>query len=181
MNDVLGLSGFSGISGFTIFKILSPEIKLGSLKNLAKQAGNREYVMSASDQQLKEAKVVVVDDVKSARVIVKSLLTQVGCNNVVDFESADKALDYMKKNKVDLVISDWDMPGTQGLEFLEAIRSTPSLRKIPFIMVTSTSAKQSVLKALNQGVTYYLIKPMGAHDLHKALDVALSQNEKAEN
>ena len=64
-----------------------------------------------------------------------------------------------KENHVDLIISDWNMPLKTGAQLLEDIRSHERLSKIPFLMLTARSDRDSVLSAIDAGVTEYMHKP----------------------
>jgi CheY-like chemotaxis protein len=78
----------------------------------------------------------------------------------------------LEKVEYDLVLCDWEMPYVTGEELLCWVRNHPTLSKLPFIMVTSRSDKPSVLKAMQEGVDSYMIKPFTADGLaHKILSL----------
>ena len=66
-----------------------------------------------------------------------------------------------------MVISNWNMPKMNGLDLLKHISSTPKLKDIPFLMLTSEAQKVKVMEALNAGISNYILKPFTAMDLEK--------------
>ncbi|MDR2965076.1 MAG: response regulator, partial [Treponema sp.] len=75
----------------------------------------------------------------------------------------------LERNKVDLVLLDWNMPNMDGMEFLKRIRANPEYENLPVIMVTSESARYSVVEALQTGATDYIVKPIHEKILMKKL------------
>ena len=103
--------------------------------------------------------ILVVDDFATMRRIIKSNLKQMGFSKIIEAEDGCSALEELKKEKVDLIISDWNMPNMTGLEFLKAVRSDEGLKQIPFVMVTAEGQKDNVMEAVKAGVTNYVVKP----------------------
>ncbi len=103
--------------------------------------------------------ILVVDDFATMRRIVKGNLRQLGFTNIVEAEDGRLALEELKKNEIGLIISDWNMPNMTGLEFLKAVRSDESFKKIPFVMVTAEGQKNNVMEAAKAGVSNYIVKP----------------------
>jgi two-component system chemotaxis response regulator CheY len=106
-----------------------------------------------------EMKVLVVDDFATMRRIVKGALKQLGFVNIVEAEDGQIALELLKKEKVGLIVSDWNMPNMTGIEFLKVVRGDAVLKDTPFIMVTAEGQKDNVLEAVNAGVSNYVVKP----------------------
>ena len=104
-------------------------------------------------------KVLVVDDFATMRRIVKGVLKQLGFNNIVEAEDGTTAMDALKKEKVGLIVSDWNMPKMTGLDLLKAVRSDEDLKDTPFIMVTAEGQKENVIEAVKAGVSNYIVKP----------------------
>ena len=104
-------------------------------------------------------KILVVDDFITMRRIIKGSLKKKGFNNVVEAEDGDIALAEMKREKIDLVISDWNMPKMTGLDLLRIMRKDEDLKDIPFIMVTAEGQRENVLQAVHEGVNNYVVKP----------------------
>jgi two-component system chemotaxis response regulator CheY len=104
-------------------------------------------------------KVLVVDDFATMRRIVKGVLKQLGFSNVIEADDGSKALSELKKEKVGLIVSDWNMPNMTGLELLKAVRADEDMKQIPFLMVTAEGQKENVVEAVKAGVSNYIVKP----------------------
>ena len=119
-------------------------------------------------------KVLVADDFATMRRIVKGVLKQLGFNNIVEAEDGSTALDALKKEKIGLIVSDWNMPKMTGLDLLKAVRGDEGLKGIPFIMVTAEGLKENVLEAVKLGVTNYVVKPFTPEAFSEKIQAALN-------
>ena len=81
-----------------------------------------------------------------------------------------EAYRIIEGQKIDLLLVDWNMPNLNGLELVKKLREDPSYAKLPIIMVTSESAKYSVIEAVKAGVNDYLIKPVSEKLLMEKLE-----------
>ena len=106
-----------------------------------------------------ETIVLIVDDFATMRRIVKGALKQLGFKNIIEAEDGITALSELKKEKVGLILSDWNMPKMNGLELLKLVRGDDNFKEIPFIMVTAEGQKSNVVQAVQAGVDNYVIKP----------------------
>ena len=102
-------------------------------------------------------KVLVADDSGVMRKIIIRSLNAVGVSDVVEAGDGDAAFEAFRANTVDIVLTDWNMPGKNGLELVKAIRATGS--QVPVIMITTEAEKSRVIEALQAGVNDYLAKP----------------------
>jgi two-component system chemotaxis response regulator CheY len=123
-------------------------------------------------------KVLVVDDFATMRKIVKNVLKQIDIENVVEAENGKHALNVLKTEEVDLIISDWMMPEMTGIEFLKVCKEDDEKKKIPFIMVTAEGQKDSVMEAIKSGVDNYIVKPFTPDKLKDAIDRARARAGK---
>jgi len=114
-------------------------------------------------------KVLVVDDFATMRRIVKGVLKQLGFSDIIEAENGTSALDELKKEKVGLIVSDWNMPKMTGLDLLKAVREDERLKAIPFIMVTAEGQKENVLEAVKAGVSNYIVKPFTPETFNEKL------------
>jgi two-component system chemotaxis response regulator CheY len=114
-------------------------------------------------------KVLVVDDFATMRRIVKGVLKQLGFSDIIEAENGSSALDELKKEKVGLIVSDWNMPKMTGLDLLKAVRGDERLKTIPFIMVTAEGQKENVLEAVKAGVSNYIVKPFTPETFNEKL------------
>lgn len=113
--------------------------------------------------------VLIVDDYKTMLRIIRSLLTQIGFNNIDEAANGSMALAKVKEKKYELIISDWNMEPMTGLELLQNIRADEKTKNIPFIMVTAESKTDNVIAAKNAGVSNYIVKPFNAETLKAKL------------
>jgi len=120
-----------------------------------------------------DLKVLVVDDFATMRKIIKNILSQLGFKNIYEADDGTTALEVLKKEKIDLIISDWNMPKMSGLELLKAVRSDPNLKDIIFIMVTAEAQKDNVIEAIKHGVNQYIVKPFTPETLKEKLEKVL--------
>ncbi|MEQ9692811.1 SpoIIE family protein phosphatase [Shimia sp. SDUM112013] len=109
-------------------------------------------------------RVLLVDDSRLQRRILSASLVSDGYE-VVEAGSGEEALDLCKEYPPDLVLSDWIMPGMDGLEFCQAFRQLESDKYGYFILLTSKSEKAEVAKGLEGGADDFLTKPVNAHEL----------------
>lgn len=114
-------------------------------------------------------KVLVVDDFATMRRIVKNILTQLGFKNVIEADDGTTALDVLKAEKIDLIISDWNMPKMTGLDLLKAVRADSSMANTPFIMVTAEAQQDNIILAVKAKVSQYIVKPFTAETLAEKL------------
>ncbi len=114
-------------------------------------------------------KILVVDDFSAMRRILKKVLGQIGFTNIIEADDGTTALDVLKDNKVDLIVSDWTMPKMSGLDLLKTVRSNESTKDTPFLMVTASSQKDDVFEAIQAGVSNYIVKPFTADTVKEKL------------
>jgi two-component system, chemotaxis family, chemotaxis protein CheY len=117
----------------------------------------------------KNIKILVVDDFATMRKVVRNLLKQVGYEDIVEAEDGVMALRALKSQKIDVVISDWNMPNMSGLELLKAVRDDGDLAKTPFLMVTAEALQDNVVAAVKAGVNDYIVKPFTAEVLNEKI------------
>ena len=113
--------------------------------------------------------VLIVDDFATMRRIVKNILRQLGFTNISEADDGKTALQALKKEKYDLILSDWNMPGMPGIELLKAVRSDDELKDIPFLMVTAEAEKENIVEAVKLGVSNYIVKPFTAETMSEKL------------
>ncbi len=115
-------------------------------------------------------KVLVVDDFATMRRIMKNILKQIGFTNIIEADDGTTALEELKNNSIDLIISDWNMPKMSGLELLKTVRGSSDFKDIPFLMVTAEAQKQNVVDAVQAGVSNYVVKPFTAEAIAEKLE-----------
>ncbi|MGL5291980.1 MAG: chemotaxis response regulator CheY [Vibrionaceae bacterium] len=118
----------------------------------------------------KNIKILVVDDFSTMRRIVKNLLRELGYTNVIEADDGTTALPLLKNGDVDFVITDWNMPGMQGLDLLKHIRSDAALKHLPVLMITAEAKREQIIAAAQAGVNGYIVKPFTSVILKERLD-----------
>lgn len=113
--------------------------------------------------------VLVVDDSRLQRRILVASLARWGYN-VFEAESAEQALEICQTTPPDLVLSDWMMPGMDGLEFCQTFRRLPRDSYGYFILLTSKTEKEAVARGLDCGADDFLTKPVNASELRARIN-----------
>ncbi len=106
-----------------------------------------------------DLKFLVVDDFSTMRRIVRGLLKEMGCTNVDEAEDGAVALQMLKVNRYDFVVSDINMPNMNGFDLLKAVKADANLKHIPVLMVTAEARKEDILLAAQSGAAGYVVKP----------------------
>lgn len=114
-------------------------------------------------------KFLVVDDFSTMRRIVRTLLKELGYDQVEEAEDGRDALTKLKQGHFDFVVTDWNMPNLDGLGLLKAIRSDAALQKLPVLLVTAESKKENIIAAAQAGASGYIVKPFTAAILNEKL------------
>jgi two-component system chemotaxis response regulator CheY len=126
-----------------------------------------------------DLKYLVVDDFATMRRVVKSQLRELGIEDMDEAEDGQDALNVLKKGGIGFVVTDWNMPNMQGIDLLRAIRSDPTLRHLPVLMVTAENKKENIIEAAQAGVNGYIVKPFTADVLKEKLEAIFKRLEGA--
>ncbi len=127
----------------------------------------------------KDMKILIVDDFSTMRRIIKNLLRDLGFTNTSEADDGLTALPMLEGGKYDFLVTDWNMPGMQGIDLLKAIRSNPELSSLPVLMVTAESKKEQIVEAAQAGVNGYVVKPFTAATLKEKIDKIFERIEAA--
>lgn len=119
-------------------------------------------------------RILLIDDASFIRDLIKRTLRKfLPQAEIVEASDGKKAQSILNRQPVDLILSDWEMPGLSGEELLLWVRADERLNTIPFVMITSLGGKENIMRAVQAGVSDYLGKPFSAEELmqkvHKAL------------
>ena len=118
----------------------------------------------------KEMRVLVVDDFSTMRRIIKNILRQLGFNNIIEADDGSTAWEIINKEKIDFVISDWNMPKMPGIELLRKVRGSEEFAATPFLMVTAEAQQENIIEAVQAKVSNYIVKPFTAETLGQKID-----------
>jgi len=118
-----------------------------------------------------EPDILVVDDSAAIRKILQRVLRQTGMaiNAIYEAGDGEEALGLMQGHKVDLVLSDINMPKMDGLQLLAAFKSSPDWARIPVVMITTEGGEGTVAEAVKLGAAGYVRKPFTADQIKEKL------------
>ncbi|WP_254458000.1 response regulator [Xanthomonas sacchari] len=114
-------------------------------------------------------KILVVDDYRTMRRLIRMLLGQLGYDDVVEAADGEAALAAMRAEKIGLVISDLNLQPMTGLALLQVVRSDAVLSCTPFLMVVAEARSDKVIAIREAGVSGYIVKPFNADMLKEKL------------
>lgn len=115
-------------------------------------------------------RVLIVDDSKTIRRLIAVALKEMGVQEALEVESAEDASATLRRvPQIQLIVTDWHMPGRSGLDLLKEIRANPRYKSTPVIMSTSETAGENVVAALQAGATNYIIKPFNRQQLEEKI------------
>lgn len=127
----------------------------------------------------KDMKILIVDDFSTMRRIIKNLLRDLGFTNTSEADDGLTALPMLQGGKYDFLVTDWNMPGMQGIDLLKAVRADAELASLPVLMVTAESKKDQIVEAAQAGVNGYVVKPFTAVTLKEKIDKIFERIEAA--
>ncbi len=113
----------------------------------------------------KDMTVLVVDDFSTMRRIVRNVLRELDFKNILEADDGTTAVEILATQKIDLIVSDWNMPKMTGLELLKFVRANDKIKDTPFLMVTAEAQKENIVEAVKAKVSNYIVKPFTARHL----------------
>ncbi len=119
-------------------------------------------------------KIIVADDSGTMRMMFKQILNKAGFTNLVMAVNGADGLEKVKDKKPDLVISDWNMPIMDGLEFLQELRKIDEFKDLPFIMATAQADKGQQIAIMEAGGSGHVPKPFDEEQIKKGIEKAFS-------
>ena len=124
-------------------------------------------------------KILIVDDFSTMRRIIKNLLRDLGFGNTHEADDGATALPMLKSGDFDFLVTDWNMPGMQGIDLLKAVRADAKLSSLPVLMVTAESKRDQIVEAAQAGVNGYIVKPFTAQTLKEKIEKIWERIEAA--
>lgn len=122
----------------------------------------------------KDMQILVVDDFSTMRRLLIDVLRQLGFNNIIEADDGTTAMVKLSSEKIDLVITDWNMPKMTGMELLKNIRADAGLKSIPVLMVTAEAIQENIIAAVKAGVSNYIVQPFNATILADKINTIFS-------
>ena len=118
-------------------------------------------------------RIMLIDDSKTMRNIQRTMLSQMGVQEMEEAQDGQDALSKIGAFRPTLVLVDWNMPNMDGLEFVKQVRSRGFT--MPIIMVTTEAEKTKVVCAIKAGVNNYVIKPFTPEVLSQRIEETLAK------
>lgn len=115
-------------------------------------------------------KILIVDDFSTMRRIIKNLLRDLGFNNTLEADDGITALPILQAGGIDFLVTDWNMPGMQGIDLLKTVRADEKLATLPVLMVTAETKREQIIEAAQAGVNGYIVKPFTAATLKEKIE-----------
>jgi two-component system chemotaxis response regulator CheY len=124
--------------------------------------------------------VLIVDDMKQMRAMVKGQVRLLGLKNVWEATNGKEAMAILERqaaegNPIHLILSDWNMPVMTGIDFLSAVRTSPIFKDLPFVMITAEGERHQILQAIQRGVSNYMTKPFTPASFKSKLEIVWSK------
>jgi two-component system chemotaxis response regulator CheY len=107
----------------------------------------------------KAMKILIVDDFLAMRLIIKNLLHDLGFQNTSEADDGKTALPLLRNGNFDFLITDWNMPGMDGLALVKAIRADNEFTNLPILMISAEAKRKQIILAAASGVNGYIVKP----------------------
>jgi CheY-like chemotaxis protein len=135
-----------------------------NITNLSSSTSLKENIKIILNRGIRN--ILIVEDSDIQREICIAQLQQIGFEKITGASNGKEAFEYLENNSVDFILSDWNMPEMNGLELLKKVKGTPTLKDIPFLILTINKDEEKNQEALNLGAIDYIVKPLMPDDLH---------------
>ncbi|MDR5755211.1 MULTISPECIES: response regulator [unclassified Caballeronia] len=106
-----------------------------------------------------DTRLLVVDDLATMRSLIRKMLKAIGYTIIEEADDGVAALQKLKTERFDLVITDWNMPNMDGLSLLQEIRKSEDHADLRVLMVTAEKRRENVIAAISAGANGYIVKP----------------------
>ncbi len=123
----------------------------------------------------KDISIMIVDDSKPIRLVIRAILENEGYKTFDEAEDGVAALGILKSKKIDLIISDWNMKGITGIELLLKVRADQETAQTPFIMVSVEGGDVSIDRAFKSGANDFVSKPFTRNQLIASVNRVMKQ------
>ncbi len=121
-------------------------------------------------------KFLIVDDSPTMRRIVNNTLKRLGYRDIEEADNGSSGMDKLRSIPgINFIVTDWNMPVMDGLQFVQSIRGSQEFAKIPILMVTTRSVKDDIIEAMKAGVNNYIVKPFTPETMKSKIDAILNK------
>lgn len=122
-----------------------------------------------------QIRVMVVDDMSTSRGLITQALDSFGIRNIATAADGQTALQSLAQSPVHLVISDYNMPGMDGLHLLHALRQAPQTKGAGFILITGRADREIIDKGRQLGMNNFLKKPFTPPELRSCIEAVVGR------
>ncbi|MFV0409444.1 MAG: response regulator [Paracoccus sp. (in: a-proteobacteria)] len=119
--------------------------------------------------------VLVVDDMSTSRIRIMQALEELRITNICPASSGTEALDLLARQPAHLVLSDFYMPGMNGIQLLSLLRAGEATRNIGFILITGRANREIVNRGKELGMNNFITKPFETMDLKSCLEAVIGR------
>lgn len=119
-------------------------------------------------------KILIAEDSPTMRSLISSTIAALGDYDIVEAANGFDALRVLPREKVDMVITDINMPDINGLELVSFIRGNPQYQSLPLLIISTEGSERDREKGLRLGADGYLVKPFHPDDLQAFVKKHLS-------
>lgn len=134
-----------------------------------------ELQRAESDQYIRDASILVVDDEDAMRSVLLLMLRSLGYANLAEASNGQDALDALRRREFDLLITDLQMPEMDGFALLAAIKDDPFLRHLPTIVASGINQLEAVARCIEMGAEDFLPKPVNSTILRARVNSSLER------
>lgn len=121
--------------------------------------------------------ILIIEDETPIRNMLALALTQAKFN-IIEAEDAKKAFDSILQQRPHLILLDWMLPGTSGVEVARLLKTDESTAKIPIIMLTARATEENKIQGFAAGIDDYIVKPFSPRELIARINAVLRRTEK---
>ena len=112
-------------------------------------------------------RVLVVEDSSAMRSLIATTVEEIPGIEIVEAGNGFDALRILPQQRIDLIITDINMPDINGLEIIHFVKNNPNYHKIPVVIVTTERGEEDRKKGLALGASEYITKPFNPEDLRQ--------------
>jgi two-component system chemotaxis response regulator CheY len=136
-------------------------------------SGIEVLIMEEKLLGISDLPVLIIDDIKSARVLLSDMLKEMGFPECIEARDGSEALEKLKSTPVQLILCDFLMDGMSGIEFLNQLQEHSEIQHAPVIFVSAVGDVSSVESAMKRGATDYLVKPVSFRKFKRKIENTL--------
>lgn len=116
---------------------------------------------------------LIVDDSVTMQRYISVALKALGYSDSVEAGDGREAMKILKSQKIDFILTDWNMPNMNGLQLIKAVRQMEKYANVPILMITTRGNKEDVVQALKAKANNYVVKPFTPEILNDKINSCL--------